>query len=63
MVLKGHKASGILVPIYDVYDAILQNSIVDVTHFKDDKATTLEKNVYNKFLSSKKALLTLLNLI
>ena len=35
---KGHKASGILVPIYDVYDAILQNSIVDVTHFKDDKA-------------------------
>ena len=52
---KGHKASGILVPIYDVYDAILQNSIVDVTHFKDDKATTLEKNVYNKFLSSKKS--------
>lgn len=50
---KGKKASGILVSIYDVYDAILQNSIVDVSHFTDEKATDLEKSVYGKFKSAK----------
>lgn len=50
---KGKKASGILVSIYDVYDAILQNSIVDVSHFYDEKATDLEQKVYNKFKTSK----------
>lgn len=51
---KGKKASGILVPIYDVYDAILQNSIVDVTHFAKEDATELEKSIYNSFTSYKK---------
>ncbi len=51
---KGKKASGILVPIYDVYDAILQNSIVDVTHFAKEDATALEKSIYNSFTSYKK---------
>ena len=51
---KGKKASGILVSIYDVYDAILQNSIVDVTQFSQNDATDLEKSVYNTFLSAKK---------
>lgn len=50
---KGKKASGILVPIYDVYDAILQNSIVDVTHFGKDDATDLEKKIYEDFTSTK----------
>lgn len=50
---KGKKASGILVSIYDVYDAILQNSIVDVTHFSKEDATELEKSVYNSFTSYK----------
>lgn len=52
---KGKKASGILVSIYDVYDAILQNSIVDVTHFSKEDATELEKSVYNSFTSYKKS--------
>ena len=51
---KGKKASGILVPIYDVYDAVLQNSIVDVTHFTEKDATSLEKSVYRSFSSYKK---------
>ncbi len=50
---KGKKASGILVSIYDVYDAILQNSIVDVKHFAEDSATDLEKSIYRKFKNSK----------
>ncbi len=51
---KGKKASGILVSIYDVYDAILQNSIVDVTHFSSGKATPLEKRIYTRFSDVKK---------
>ena len=52
---KGRKASGILVSIYDVYDAILQNSIVDIQHFGAEDATSLEKSVYRKFTSAKKS--------
>lgn len=51
---KGKKASGILISIYDVYDAILQNSIVDVTHFAKSNATSLEKSVYQVFIKEKK---------
>lgn len=51
---KGKNASGILVSIYDVYDAILQNSIVDVTHFPDSKATEREKDIYQRFNQTKK---------
>ena len=50
---KGKKASGILVSIYDVYDAIIQNSIIDVTHFSKEDATDLEKTVYESFSNSK----------
>lgn len=51
---KGKKASGILISIYDVYDAILQNNIVDVTHFAKSNATSLEKSVYRTFTNAKK---------
>lgn len=52
---KGKKASGIKVSIYDVYDAILQNSIVDISHFSDKDATSLEKSVYRTFSREKKS--------
>lgn len=51
---KGKKASGILVPIFDVYDAILQNSIIDVNHFSASNATKLEKRIYSRFSDVKK---------
>lgn len=54
---KGKKASGILVSIYDVYDAILQNSIVDVSKFSSDKASALEKRIYTRFSEVKKSAL------
>lgn len=52
---KGKKAAGIMVSIYDVYDAILQNSMVDISHFSSEKATSLEKSVYRTFSREKKA--------
>lgn len=55
---RGKKASGILVSIYDVYDAVLQNSIVDVNHFSQKDATSLEKSIYRSFTAYKKTSLS-----
>lgn len=52
---KGKDAKGILISIYDVYDAIIQNSIVDVSHFNTSNATSLEKSVYQTFSRTKKS--------
>lgn len=54
---KGKKADDIRVPIYDVYCAIIENSLVDIAKFSSDGASSLEKNVYNKFASAKKSTL------
>ena len=43
------------ISIYDVYDAIIQNSIVDVSHFNTSNATSLEKSVYQTFSRTKKS--------
>lgn len=51
---KGNKADNIRIPIYDVYCAIIENSLVDVSQFSDENASDLEKSVYRKFSSSKK---------
>lgn len=54
---KGKKAADIRVPIYDVYCAILENSLVDITKFNAENASSLEKRVYQKFSSEKKTTL------
>lgn len=51
---KGKKASNIRVPIYDVYCAIIENSLVDISKFNESGASSLEKSVYRKFSSQKK---------
>ena len=51
---KGKDAKGILISIYDVYDALIQNSIIDVTHFSKSNATSLEKSVFKAFMNAKK---------
>lgn len=51
---KGDKADDIRVPIYDVYCAIIENSLVDITRFNTPEASDLEKRIYNKFTSEKK---------
>lgn len=52
---KGKKADDIRIPIYDVYCAIVENSLVDITRFSLDEASSLEKGVYNKFSVAKKS--------
>ncbi len=41
----------IYIPIYDVYHALFNNSVIDIGHFTSDDATLLERDVYQRFLS------------
>ena len=42
-------ASQIIVPIYDVYNALVSNSVIDIEKFDDEGASETEKNLYAKF--------------
>ena len=41
--------SDIPIPIYDVYTALIENSVLDINHFVQEDATELERNVQAKF--------------
>lgn len=42
-------ASQIQIPIYDVYNALIANSVIDIGRFDEEDALTTEKNLYVKF--------------
>ena len=42
-------AMSIVIPIYDVYYALIQNHSIDTSHFTADDATDLEKSVQQRF--------------
>lgn len=42
-------ASQIQIPVYDVYNALIQNSVIDITEFDREDASETEKNLYDKF--------------
>lgn len=41
-------------PIYDVYNALIENNVLDIEHFKAEDATELEKKVYSLFQEKQK---------
>ena len=41
--------SDVRTPIYDVYNALIENGVLDISHFKEDDATDLEKTLYSLF--------------
>ncbi len=45
----------IKIPIYDVYFALINNSIVDISHFDKPDAGTKEREVYGKYLEYKES--------
>lgn len=53
-------ASSIIIPIDDVYFALINNSIIDISHFSADDATELERQVYDAFLVKEDAVLSAL---
>ena len=54
---KGQSASKIKVPIYDVYNALIQNNLVDIRKFTDDNASALEKASYSKYKTESKQIM------
>lgn len=46
---EGMDTAAIKTPIYDVYNALIENSVLDISHFKEEDATELEKTVYGVF--------------
>lgn len=51
---KGRSATGIKIPVYDVYNALIQNNLVNVTRFKDKHASKLEKSTLKKYKKKSK---------
>ncbi len=43
------KSNEVMVPIYDVYKALVGNSIIDISHFAETDASDTERTVYEKF--------------
>ncbi|MGN0334720.1 MAG: penicillin-binding transpeptidase domain-containing protein [Lachnospiraceae bacterium] len=41
-------AADIVIPIYDVYYALFDNHIIDVSHFSEEDATDLEKSILSR---------------
>ena len=46
-------AAKIMIPIYDVYYALIDNHIIDISHFSAEDATDLEKSIYERFLKKR----------
>ncbi len=51
------KASDIIIPIDDVYFALILNNILDIEHFSQEDASGTEKGVYDAFLSKQAGVL------
>lgn len=49
------KSSDIEIPIYDVYFAMINNSVLDIEHFKQENAKEKEKEVYAKYTDYQRA--------
>ncbi len=49
------KSSDIKIPIYDVFFAVINNSIVDMKHFSAEDAKETEQEVYNAYLAYKQS--------
>ncbi len=51
---KGESAAGIKIPVYDVYNALIKNNLVNVMRFTDKNASKLEKSTHRKYKDKSK---------
>ncbi len=49
--------SDIIIPIYDVYHALINNSVIDVSHFATPQAQENERAVYEQYLQKKQTVI------
>ena len=55
---KGESADDIKIPIYEVYNALIANNVLNITHFASEDATELEQKVHGYFLKKQETVLT-----
>ncbi|MFV0342014.1 MAG: peptidoglycan D,D-transpeptidase FtsI family protein [Anaerocolumna sp.] len=55
---RGISAKDIKIPIYDVYFALINNNVVDITELNDEDATDLEQEVYEKYITRRDDILS-----
>lgn len=60
---KGTKAAGIKIPIYEVYNALISNNVIDIKHFKEADATPLEQRVLGYFEEKRETILSKLSVL
>lgn len=53
-------AAHIVIPIYDVYYALIDNYVIDATHFYAEDATDLEKSIWNRFENKRESVVAAL---
>ena len=53
-------AAAIKIPIYDVYNALVANSVIDIRKFADEDASAVEKTLYEKFQNKQQQIFSLL---
>lgn len=49
---EARSASDIVIPIYDVYFALINNNVIDINHFRAEDASETEKTIYAAFTQS-----------
>ncbi len=50
---KGKSSEDIKIPIYEVYYSLLDNNVLDISHFHAEDATELEKKAYGYYISKR----------
>lgn len=51
----GDRSDNLVIPVYDVYFALINNNIIDITTLNKKNSSNTEKNVYNTFINRKNA--------
>lgn len=47
------ESSSAVIPIYDVYTALIENSVIDISKFPSAAKDSVQTDIYNKFLTQK----------
>jgi penicillin-binding protein 2 len=58
--LTSSSRQNIIIPIDDVYFALIDNNVIDINHFDDEEAEETEKEVYELFTNKKEEVLATL---
>jgi penicillin-binding protein 2 len=58
--LTSSSRQNIIIPIDDVYFALINNNVIDISHFSDENADETEKEVYDIFINKKEEVLATL---